>query len=135
MDYPLEYTAHVRVNYYDTDQMGVVWHGNYLKYFEDAREEMFRECGLPYSEIERAGVIMPIVETGLTYRRPARYDEVLSIKVRVADPPRARVHVEYEVLAPDGAVCVTGFTDLAFVSASTGAPCRPPEALRPPRRV
>ena len=130
MDYPLEYVAQVRVNYYDTDQMGVVWHGNYLKYFEDAREEMFRECGFPYSEIERAGIAMPIVEVGLTYRRPARYDEVLAVRVRVAEPPRARVRVDYEVLAPDGAICVTGFTTLAFVSAATGAPCRPPEALR-----
>ena len=116
MDYPLEYEAKIRVAYYDTDQMGVVWHGNYLKYFEDAREEM-------------QGIIMPIIDCALRYIKPARYDDVLTVKVIVAEPPRARIKVEYEIRDGNGDLCTTGSTSLGFVSAATLAPCRPPRSL------
>lgn len=129
MDYPLEYEAKIRVAYYDTDQMGVVWHGNYLKYFEDAREEMFRSLGLPYSEMEKQGIIMPIIDCALRYIKPARYDDVLTVKVIVAEPPRARIKVEYEIRDGNGDLCTTGSTSLGFVSAATLAPCRPPRSL------
>jgi len=130
MLYPAEYIAKIRVNYYDTDQMGVVWHGNYLKYFEDAREEMLRSLGCPYEEIEREGVIMPVTEVSLRYLKPARYGDVLSVKVTIAEPPRARLQIAYEITNGDGALCTTGATTLTFVSAKTLTPCRPPSALR-----
>ncbi len=134
MKYPAEYTAKVRVNYYDTDRMGVVWHGNYLKYFEDAREEMLRVLGLPYGEIEKAGVMTPVVEASVKYMAPARYDEVLDVKVRIAEPPRARMVIDYEIVRPDGSLCATGQTTLAFVDCATHAPCRPPAAFRADRQ-
>ncbi len=130
MNYPIEYTAQVRVNYYDTDQMGVVWHGNYVKYFENAREEAFRDMGLPYGEIERSGIMMPIVDLTLSYHRPAGYDEVLTIKLRVEEPPRAKMVVVYDVFLPDGELCVTGSTTLGFIDAKTRMPCRAPALLR-----
>ena len=130
MQYPIEYTAKIRVNYYDTDRMGVVWHGNYLKYFEDAREEMLRELGLPYDEIERQGVITPVISASLRYIRPVRYGDVLSVKVRVEDPPRAKMEIGYEIFDGEGNLCTTGSTTLSFVSAATQTPCRPPAGLR-----
>ena len=130
MDYPLSHTAQVRVNYFDTDQMGVVWHGNYIKYFEMAREELFRTLGLPYSEVEKAGIMMPIVDVSVEYKYPAHYDEVLSIETRVQDPPRSRIRVEYVITNPQGETVVTGSTTLAFIDSATRRPCRPPAALR-----
>lgn len=131
MNYPLEHTARIRVNYYDTDQMGVVWHGNYLKYFEDAREEMLRNRGLPYSELEREGIIMPAIEASMRYLKPARYDDVLSVKVTVEEPPRAKMKFTYEIRNGAGELCTTGTTTLTFVSAKTMTPCRPPKVLWP----
>lgn len=130
MNYPLEYTANIRVNYYDTDRMGVVWHGNYLKYFEDAREEMLRELGCPYEQIEQDGVIMPVFETSLRYLHPARYGDVLSVKVFVKEPPRAKIRIDGEISLPNGNLCATGSVTLAFVDAKTLTPCRPPACLR-----
>ena len=130
MDYPLSHTAQVRVNYFDTDQMGVVWHGNYIKYFEMAREELFRTLGLPYSEVEKAGIMMPIVDVSVEYKYPAHYDEVLSIETRVQDPPRSRIRVEYVITNPQGETVVTGSTTLAFIDSATRRPSRPPAALR-----
>ncbi len=130
MKYPFEYTAQVRVNYYDTDKMGVVWHGNYIKYFENAREEAFRAIGMPYDEVEKAGIMMPIVDLAISYHFPAVYDEILDVKIKVAEPPRARIKVEYEVLNQSGKLCVSGHTTLGFIDANTRAPCRAPQSLR-----
>ncbi len=135
MDYPLSHTAHVRVNYFDTDQMGVVWHGNYIKYFEMAREELFREAGLPYVELEKAGIMMPIVDVTVEYKYPAHYDEVLSIETRVPEPPRSRIRVEYVITNAQGETVVTGSTTLAFIDSATRRPCRPPAALRQTGRL
>lgn len=129
MKYPLDYTAKIRVPYYFTDQMGVVWHGNYLKFFEDAREELFRHFGLPYSELEKTGVIMPAIAASMRYIRPVRYDDVISVRVLVSAPPRAKMEFAYEVRDGVGNLCTTGATTLTFVSAKTGAPCRPPAIL------
>lgn len=129
MNYPIEYHAKRRVCYYDTDRMGVVWHGNYIKIFEDAREETFRSLGFPYAEVESRGIIMPIVEVSVKYHRPAHYNDILDVKVTVDEPPRSRLTVAYEITLPDGGLCATGTTVLAFVSAKTLAPCRPPVEL------
>ena len=129
MDYPLEYVATIRVPYYDTDQRGVVWHGNYIKYFEDAREEMFRSLGFPYGEIEKQGIIMPVVDVSVRYHRPARYDDILAVKVSVAEPPRAKIKIDYEIRNGNGDLCTTGSTTLGFVSSATLLPCRPPKIL------
>ncbi len=130
MEYPIAHTAQIRVNYFDTDQMGVVWHGNYIKYFEMAREELFRSLGLPYAELEMAGVMMPIVDVAVEYKFPAHYDEVLSVETRVAEPPRSRIRVEYVITNARGEVNATGSTTLAFIDAATRRPCRPPASLR-----
>ena len=130
MNYPISHVAEIRVNYFDTDQMGVVWHGNYIKYFEMAREELFRTLGLPYAEVEKAGIMMPIVDVAVEYKFPARYDEILHVETRVAEPPRSRIRVDYVITNEAGQVNVVGHTTLAFIDAATRRPCRPPAALR-----
>lgn len=130
MDYPFAHTTEIRVNYFDTDKMGVVWHGNYIKYFEVAREEMFRNAGLSYAALEETGIMMPVVEIGVTYLQPAEYDEILKVESVVATAPGARIRIEYTVRNQVGETNATGFTVLAFINAATRRPCRPPAELR-----
>lgn len=130
MEYPFTHNTEIRVNYFDTDKMGVVWHGNYIKYFEIAREEMFRSAGLSYAALERAGIMMPVVEVGVTYLKPAEYDEILTVETLVKEAPRARITIDYTVRNQAGETNATGSTTLAFINAETRRPCRPPAALR-----
>ena len=128
---PFEHTIELRVRYVETDAMGIVWHANYLSYFEVARSEALRATGVvSYRALEEAGIMMPIVEIGVTYFSPARYDDVLRVTVRVTEPPRARIRFDYTVQNQDGAKVVEGFTALAFMDAKTRRPCRPPKELQ-----
>jgi len=129
---PFEHTIELRVRYAETDAMGIVWHGNYLTYFEVARTESLRAAGIvSYRALEEAGIMMPVVEVGLDFFSPAHYDDVLRVTVRVREPPRARIRFEYEIKnAMDGARVAGGFTVLAFMDAKTRRPCRPPKELQ-----
>jgi acyl-CoA thioester hydrolase len=89
-----------------------------------------RACGGSYRELEEAGVMMPVVEVGVRYIRPAHYDDLLTIVVRIEDPPGARMTFTYNVLNEEGETLATGHTVLAFMDAATRRPCRPPNTLR-----
>jgi acyl-CoA thioester hydrolase len=127
---PFEHRSQLRVRYGETDQMGVVWHGNYILYFEAARTEALRACGGSYRDLEAGGVMMPVVSADLRFLKPARYDDLLTIVVRVTEPPGARMTFAYEVLDEAGETLATGHTVLAFLNAQTRRPCRPPADLR-----
>jgi acyl-CoA thioester hydrolase len=122
--------ARLRVFYGDTDQMGVVYYANYLRYFEFARSELIRARGKSYREIEQQGARLPVVEATARYRAPARYDDLLVIRVGVAELRHASIAFEYEV-ARDGEqeVLCTGRTVHACVDLE-GRPIRFPAALR-----
>jgi len=123
----LSYEMTHRVAYYETDAMGYVHHSNYVRYFETVRTEMIREAGASYAALEASGVMMPIVEVKCRYRRPAKYDDLLTLKATVKEAPEARLLVEYEVLSEDGTLLCSGHTVLAFIDAHTRRPCRAPE--------
>lgn len=125
-----EHRTQIRVRYAETDQMGVVWHGNYIEYFEAARTETLRDRGSSYRALEESGVMMPVVEVGVQYHKPARYDDLLTVVTSIAGPPGARMRFEYRVLDEAGELVASGFTTLAFIAAATRRPCRPPAALR-----
>lgn len=91
------HTSTYRVSYGDTDQMAVVYYGNYLEFFERARTEMFRDCGLPYAELERRGWLLMVVEANCRYRSPARYDDLLTFKSAVAEITRVRLKIVTQV--------------------------------------
>jgi len=118
------------VRYAETDQMGVVWHGNYFKYFEDARTEALRHCGWAYRDIEQAGIMLPLAEAYIAFRQPAKYDDLLTVKVVVKEPPTVRLRFDYEVANEAGEVLVTGYTVLAITDAVTRRPRRPPDWLK-----
>jgi len=85
-----------RVLYGDTDQMGVVYYANYLRFFEGARNEWIRALGLSYREIEERGIFLPVLEVGVRYQRPARYDDVLEIDLTVTHT-RVKIRFDYVV--------------------------------------
>jgi acyl-CoA thioester hydrolase len=122
--------ARIRVIYGDTDQMGVVYHANYLRYFEFARSEFFRAHGGSYRELERDGVLLPVAEASVTYKAPARYDDLLRVRVRVSELRRASLAFSYEVVREDAPekLLTTGHTVHACTGRD-GRPTRLPEPL------
>ena len=128
---PYHYEHHVRIRYAETDKMGVCWHGNYLLYLEEARGEALRATGHgSYADMEAAGVMTPIVKINLNYHRSAFYDDLLTIHVYVEEPVRSKIKFRYEVVNEAGEAILDGITELAFITADTHQPCRPPLALR-----
>ena len=119
----------LRVEYHHTDQMGIVHHSNYIKFFEAARTEWLRAAGMTYAEMERRGVMMPIVDVHVKYRQPAYYDEVLSVRVFVDELPMARMVFRYEIRGEDGRDVASGTTTLGFIDSLTRRPQRAPEWL------
>ena len=85
-----------RVPYADTDQMGVVYYANYLEYFERSRTELLRSAGLPYSELERLGLFLPVSEAHCRYLAPAHYDDLLTLRSWVAEVKGVRLRIESE---------------------------------------
>lgn len=111
--------------------MALVYHTHYVDYFEAARTEMLREMGLAYKDLESSGVIMPVVEVSVHYRRPARYDDLLEIIARVPEMPSTRVRIEYEVRrSGESETLVTGHVTLCFVDRERNRPVRAPEQFR-----
>jgi acyl-CoA thioester hydrolase len=123
-----EHTISVRVRYGETDQMGVVYHANYLLYFETGRTELLRAAGVAYRDLEQRGVYLVVTGTGCRYRAAARYDEVLRVVTRVARVGKATIRFEYTVHGPDGALLTEGHTELAAVDREK-SPIRLPEDI------
>ena len=123
-------TMEYRVPYADTDQMGVVYYGNYLTFFERARNELMRAYGYTYKECEREGWALPVTHAEVDYRRPARYDDLLEISATVSSQKGVRIEIACEVRRKgEPELLVSGFTRHAFVSTKTFRPMPPPERL------
>jgi acyl-CoA thioester hydrolase len=118
----------VRVIFGDTDQMGVVYYANYLRYFESARSALLRARGFSARDLVEQGVMFPVTEAGCRYRRPARYEDLLDIHIAVTQMGHATVRFGYEVRRDDELVA-EGHTVHACVDA-TGRPRRIPSELR-----
>ena len=123
-----------RVLYGDTDQMGIVYYGNYLRFFEGARNEWIRALGLTYAQIESHGIMLPVMDCAIRYLRPARYDDLLEIPVSVTHT-RVRIRFDYVVHREgESAALCQGHTVHACVN-QQGRPTRAPdwliEALKP----
>ena len=119
----------IRVEYHHTDQMGIVHHSNYIKFFEVARTEWLRAAGLTYKEMESRGVMMPIVEVAVKYRQPAYYDELITVIAFVDEFPMARMCFRYEIKGEDGRDIASGSTTLGFIDSQTRRPQRAPKWL------
>jgi len=119
----------LRVQYYETDQMGVVHHSNYIRYFEIGRTDLMRRMGLCYKNLEDSGTVMPITNVEVRYLYPAYYDDIICIKSFIKELPKARIVFNYEIYNAQGKLLVDGSTTLAFVNKETGRPQRAPEKM------
>ncbi len=119
----------LRVLYGDTDRMGVVYYANYLRYFEAARNEFIRAKGLRYRDFEEEhGLVLPVVEAHVDYRQPARYDDLLTVEISLAEARRASARFDYRVLR-DAELLATGHTRHACVDLEGRVRRMPPELL------
>jgi len=125
----MEHTTQITVRYYETDQMGVVHHSNYIRYFETAREEMMAHFGVPYTFSESQGIIMPVRVVHCDYIHPARYGQVLTVITTVKEMPRSKITYHYQVFNDTSVLLATGYVTLAFVDASRSVPVRAPRFL------
>lgn len=120
----------LRVRYAETDQMGVAWHGQYFAWFEVGRTDLLRERGCTYRELEADGLRLPVIDAAARYLRPARYDDVLEVRTRLARLGGARVEFDYEVRRQgEEPLLATGSTAHAAVDPD-GRPRRLPAELR-----
>ncbi len=117
-----------RVPYAETDQMGVVYYANYLVYFERHRTEMLRAIGLPYYELEKQGVFLPVTEAHVDYKNSARYDDLLTFRGWTAEVRGVRLKLACEVYRDDVLLC-SGYVVLACCG-SEGRPMRIPANLK-----
>ncbi len=120
----------IRVRYADTDKMGFAYYGNYPKYYEIARVEGFRSLGFPYKEMEDGGVGMPVLSMNIKYHGPAKYDDLLTVKLIIPEMPRARMIFQYEIRNEAGQLINTGETVLAFMNMTSGRPVKMPERMK-----
>jgi acyl-CoA thioester hydrolase len=120
----------VRVNYSETDQMGVVYHARYLVWLDVARTEHLRDCGMSYRELEATGLRLAVSEVSIRYRQPARYDDSIRIRCWVREVASRRVVFGYAVEhAEDGRLLATASTSLLALDSSM-SPTRLPEPVR-----
>ena len=118
----------IRVRYAETDRMGLLHHANYLVYFEQGRVELLRALGRSYKDLEDQGYLMVLTKIEVRYRRPVRYDDVVTVRTSVVRTTAVRIDHRYEVLR-DGLLVAEGASTLACVDRE-GNPQALPECLR-----
>ncbi|WP_338378363.1 thioesterase family protein [uncultured Flavobacterium sp.] len=124
-----EYQFSVRVRYAETDQMGVVYHGNYAQYFEMGRVEWLRNMGVSYKWMEENGIMLPVVSLTINYKKPARYDDLLTVKTVFKRQTSVKIEFDYEIYNEQQELLTTGYSMLVFVDMKTGKPTIPPNYI------
>ena len=119
----------IRVRYGETDQMGYVYYGDYAEYLEVGRVEALRSLGFPYRRLEEEGVKLPVHDLRITYHKPARYDDLLTIRTMIEKMPSVRIIFRYELRNEVGELLCEAATTLVFVESATMRPMRAPDAL------
>lgn len=119
-----------RVTYSDTDQMNFMHHSNYLKCFETARWELFRAIGIPYCEIEKTGIIMPVIDVSVKYIKPVCYDQEIVINTIIKKYSGARIIFGYEITNYEGQILNKAEVSVACVKKNTGRACFPPKNIK-----
>tara|TARA_B100001287_G_C22318784_1_gene360657 strand:+ start:113 stop:517 length:405 start_codon:yes stop_codon:yes gene_type:complete len=122
------FSISIKVRYCETDQMGLVHHGSYINYFEEARIAWISDLGFSYSEMEKSGIILPVSKLNVSYLKPAYFDDNLIVNVELVEMPTSRLIFNYTIKNKDEVV-VTGNTVLAFLNKKTKRPIRCPDYM------
>lgn len=117
----------IRVYYEDTDQMGVVYYGKYLRYYEIGRTEMIRNLGISYKQIEDSGILLPARSVRINYIKPAHYDDLLTIRTIVDQIPKVKFLIKGEIYNQNNELVNEGEVVLVFYNGKTNRPCKAPE--------
>lgn len=119
----------LRVRYGETDQMGVVYYGTYPDYLEQGRTEWLRELGFSYRVMEEQGIMLPVVRLEIDYRKPARYDDLITVTTSLRTIPAFKIEFDYQIHDREGNLLATAYTALVFVSRKSGKLMRAPDYL------
>lgn len=120
----------VRVRYSETDQMGVVYHGNYAQYFEMGRVEWLRNMGVSYKWMEENGVMLPVVSLTMNYKKPARYDDLITVKTIFKSQTSVKIEFDYEIYNEQKELLTIAHSVLVFVDMKTARPMLPPDYIK-----
>lgn len=119
----------IRVRYGETDQMGVVYHGNYALYLEQGRIEWMRRLGISYKRMEQEGVALPVISLQTNFKKSALYDDLIKVKTILKKTPTASIEFDYEIRNEKGDLLVVANTVLVFLDMKTNRPMRPPHYI------
>lgn len=119
----------IRVRYGETDQMGVVHHGNYALYLEMGRTEWLRKRDFSYNQMEQNGIMLPVISMSLNFKKSAVYDEVIKVKTQLKKTPSIRIEFDYEITNEAGEILVTANTELVFINMETKRPMKCPDYI------
>lgn len=119
----------LRTRYSETDQMGIVYHSNYLQYLEMGRVEWLRSLGVSYKDLEDQGWLLPVIRAELDFKKPATYDEWLTIKTTLINPPQVRISFQYEIRNEAQELLIQAKTTLAFMEKNSFSPVRCPDFI------
>lgn len=122
-----KFDIEVRVRYAETDQMGVVYHANYAQYFEIGRVEWLRNQGISYKWMEENGIMLPVVSLTMNYKKPAKYDDLLTVTTILKSQTSVKIEFDYEIRNQDGELLTTGYSMLVFIDMKSGRPTLPPD--------
>ena len=118
-----------RIRYSETDQMGVVYHGNYAQYLELARVEWLRSLGISYKSMEEGGIMLPVISLSIKYLKSAKYDDLVTVKVILTKKPAVRIEFDYEMTNEAGELLATANTVLVFMDMKRNRPTNCPQIL------
>ncbi|MFZ4739584.1 MAG: acyl-CoA thioesterase [Bacteroidales bacterium] len=120
----------IRVRYAETDKMGYVYYGNYAQYYEVGRVEALRFLGVSYKALEDKGVMLPVVHLNINFKKPAFYDDELTIRTIIKEMPDTKMKFYYEIYNDNKLLINQGETILVFVHHQTMKPCHCPQWFR-----
>lgn len=125
----LSYSTSVRIRYGETDQMGIVYYGNYAQFFEVGRIEWLRAIGISYKKMEEENIMLPVISLECKFKKPAEFDDLLTIKTILKKVPGVKIEFDYEITNQKNELITTGNTVLAFINMKTNKPMRCPESI------
>lgn len=125
----ISHSCNIRVRYGETDQMGYVYYGNYASFFEVGRVEWLRNIGVSYKEMENKGIMLPVLNLNIEYKKPAKYDDLITIKTTLIKLPSVKIEFDFEILNEKNELLTTGYVSLVFIDKNTNKPTRCPEYL------
>ena len=125
----INHTTKVKVRYGETDQMGIVYHGNYAQYLEIGRIDWLNSLGFSYKNMEKNGIMLPVVILNIIYCKPAFYDDILFIKTSLVKPPKVSIEFDYEIYNNEEELITTAYSKLVFMDSKTRLVSRCPQTF------